>query len=413
MFYKYFYILLLTLFYLSCSDNPTDSEKTGAIEGRVRDYNSGGSISDASITTDPATYSVTTNSLGDFEITGVNPGSYSVTASKEGYKTNSVNVAVTADNSTSTIIFLISATPTALFTVDPPSGDTLTIFNFDASGCTDNEDSLSVLQVRWDWENDGNWDTGYSTTKTATHQYFIEGTYTVKLEVKNTIGLTDNHIILVSVHSHENGTVTDIDGNTYITVKIGNQWWMAENLQVTHYRNGDAIPNITDDAEWGGLSTGAYCNYDNNESNVETYGRLYNWHAVGDSRNIAPDSWHVPTDEEWKELEMYLGMSQSEADEEGDRGTDEGGKLKAAGTENWWGSNNGASNESGFTALPGGYRSGMAVDFSYMGHSAHFWSSTAVYGSSAWSRILYYYNAQILRDFTPKESGFSLRCVMD
>lgn len=94
------------------------------------------------------------------------------------------------------------------------------------------------------------------------------------------------------------GTVTDIDGNVYQTIKIGNQWWMAKNLKVTHYRNGEAIPNITNDSEWINLSTGAYCAYNNDNGNIATYGLLYNWYTVVDSRNIAPSGWHVPTDDE-------------------------------------------------------------------------------------------------------------------
>ena len=152
-------------------------------------------------------------------------------------------------------------------------------------------------------------------------------------------------------------TVTDIDGNTYKTVKIGNQIWMAENLKVTHYRNGDIIPNVTNNFEWAYLSTGAWCVHDNDGSYANTYGYLYNWYAVNDIRNIAPEGWHVPTDEEWKELEMYLGMSQTEADDTGYRGTNEGGKLKEAGTTHWETPNTGATNETGFSALPGGCRS--------------------------------------------------------
>lgn len=97
----------------------------------------------------------------------------------------------------------------------------------------------------------------------------------------------------------ETGKVTDIDGNTYKTVKIGNQWWIAENLKVTHYRNGDAIPEVTDNEQWKNLNSGAYCAYDNNESNAAVYGYLYNWYAMNDSRNIAPEGWYVPSDEEW------------------------------------------------------------------------------------------------------------------
>ena len=105
----------------------------------------------------------------------------------------------------------------------------------------------------------------------------------------------------------ETGTVTDIDGNTYVTVKIGEQWWMAENLKVTHYRNGDSIPNITADIQWAALDTGAWCSYDNNPDNVNHYGRLYNWYAVTDSRNIAPAGWHVATNDEWIALITILG----------------------------------------------------------------------------------------------------------
>lgn len=138
-------------------------------------------------------------------------------------------------------------------------------------------------------------------------------------------------------------TVTDYDGNVYQTVLIGDQCWMMENLKVTHYRNGDPIPHVTDGVTWGNLTSGAYCNYNNDEGNVATYGRLYNWYAVDDSRNIAPAGWHVPSDAEWQTLVDYLG---------GDAVA--GGKMKEAGTTHWASPNTGATNESGFTALPGG-----------------------------------------------------------
>ena len=207
--------------------------------------------------------------------------------------------------------------------------------------------------------------------------------------------------------------LTDIDGNVYKTVKIGDQWWMAENLEVTHYRNGDAIPNVTYNTEWSNLTTGAYCEYDNNVSNVETYGRLYNGYAVTDSRNIAPAGWHMPTDYEWKQLEMYLGMSQSEADDIGWRGTDEGGKLKESGTEHWVSPNTGATNESGFFALPGGYRSNYGT-YSPLGTYAHFWSATVHGSSSAWYRGLDYSSSSgVGRGNSGKQGGFSVRCVRD
>ena len=214
------------------------------------------------------------------------------------------------------------------------------------------------------------------------------------------------------------GTVTDTDGNVYQTVTIGAQVWMAENLKVTHYRNGVAIPNVTDGLTWDVLTTGASCEYNNNVSNVATYGRLYNWYAASDSRNIAPAGWHVPSDAEWKQLEMYLGMSQAEADAFGWRGFTEGGKLKEAGTAYWSPSNPGATNESGFSALPGGCRITWVDSNFYgqMGQRAYFWSSTD--GNSggyihALIRALEAWDSAIWHVFATKECGFSIRCVRD
>jgi uncharacterized protein (TIGR02145 family) len=210
----------------------------------------------------------------------------------------------------------------------------------------------------------------------------------------------------------ETGTVTDIDGNVYQTIKIGGQWWMVENLKVTHYRNGDPIPDVMDAGEWSALSTGAYCSYDNDEDHVSTYGCLYNWYAVDDSRSIAPQGWHVPSDAEWKQLEKCLGMSQTEADSIYWRGTDEGGKLKEAGTAHWNSPNTGATNESGFTALPGGYRYGYGT-FNSIGYSGFFWSSTEYTGPDVWCRNLSCHYAGVHRYYDDKQSGFSVRCVRD
>jgi len=207
-------------------------------------------------------------------------------------------------------------------------------------------------------------------------------------------------------------TITDIDGNVYQTIEIGDQWWMMENLKVTHYRNGDPIPNVTEEGPWSGITTGAYCDYDNDPANAETYGRLYNWFAVNDSRNIAPEGWHVPSDVEWMQLELYLGMSQAEADATGWRGTGEGGKLKEAGTMHWNPPNTGATNESGFSALPAGSRYAFGF-YRNMGSYAAFWCSTEHYTHSAWDRILAWDNSQIGRDSHGGTFGLSVRCVRD
>jgi len=208
-------------------------------------------------------------------------------------------------------------------------------------------------------------------------------------------------------------TVTDIDGNVYKTVRIGDQLWMAGNLKVTHYRNGDPIPQVTDASGWKDLSSGACCCYDNDPDLVADYGRLYNWHAVIDARRIAPEGWHVATDLDWKELEMELGMTQGEADDYGWRGGYEGvgGKLKDTGTAFWSSPNTSASNLSGFSALPGGYRTSDIGYFMFMGDVARFWTATENPPAHAWTRALKYDRSHIDRTGWYKECGFSVRCV--
>jgi len=207
------------------------------------------------------------------------------------------------------------------------------------------------------------------------------------------------------------GTLTDIDGNVYQTIKIGNQWWMVENLKVTHYNNGDSIPNVIENGLWSGLITGAYCNYNNNTSNVSTYGRLYNWHVVNDSREIAPTGWHVPTDDEWKELEMSLGMSQMQADTLVWRGTNEGGQMKEAGFAHWPSPNSGATNSSGFKALPGGFRRDTG-QFINLNDTGHWWAKNGS-GAEAMNRALKYTYSQVLRLYYSKQNGYSIRCIKD
>jgi uncharacterized protein (TIGR02145 family) len=199
-------------------------------------------------------------------------------------------------------------------------------------------------------------------------------------------------------------TVTDIDGNVYPTVKIGNQWWMAENLKVTHYRNGAEIPNITGVVDWMNQTTGAYCNYDNNEQNVPVYGRLYNWYAAHDSRQIAPAGWHVPSDAEWQKLIHCLGG-----------GDVAGGKMKVTGTGLWDSPNTGATNESGFSAIPGGWRL-LCFFWSYysLGETAAYWSSTIVDSEHAWALYLHYdYSTATRYSDKSKSHGFSVRCIRD
>ena len=196
--------------------------------------------------------------------------------------------------------------------------------------------------------------------------------------------------------------LTDIDGNEYQAVQIGEQLWMSENLKVTKYRDGTAIPTGLSNSEWENTTSGAYAVYDNNETHADTYGYLYNWYAVDDSRNIAPDGWHVPTDDEWTTLTDYLGGTSVA-----------GGKMKETGTSHWNSPNTGATNESGFTAFPGGYRNDGDGNYGNIGSSGYFWSSSEIYSSLAWERLLNYNSSEVNRYYTNKEHGFSVRCVRD
>ncbi|MBN2570891.1 MAG: fibrobacter succinogenes major paralogous domain-containing protein [Ignavibacteriales bacterium] len=199
-------------------------------------------------------------------------------------------------------------------------------------------------------------------------------------------------------------TVTDIDGNVYNTVTIGTQVWMKENLKVTRYRNGEAIPLVTDSIAWSCLSTSAYCSYDNSTTQSNIYGYLYNWYAVNDSRNIAPEGWHVPSDYEWTQLIDYLGGT-----------TVAGGKMKVTGLTYWAAPNTGATNESNFSALPGGYRYPADGVFYLIGKGGYWWSNTVGPDiiSNAWMSSAIYNNTHAPLYYYDKRHGYSVRCVKD
>ncbi len=228
--------------------------------------------------------------------------------------------------------------------------------------------------------------------------------------------------------SNEFGTATDLDGNIYKTIKIGNQWWMAENLRVLQYPYAKSIPLITDNTTWAALSDNgtddACCYYENSNTNKNTYGVLYTWaaamgdNAISSSANpsgvqgVCPTGWHLPSDAEWKVLEKYLGMSQADADATNWRGTDVGSKLKEKGTLHWLAPNTGASNESGFFALPGGGRSASNGTFISLIYSGFWWSTTECSSIYAWNRHLSYEKQGVYRyDYYYKSNGFSVRCV--
>jgi len=288
-------------------------------------------------------------------------------------------------------------------------------------------DQSSNLPNIWVWEF-GDGDT--STLQNPKHIYSLVGQYTVKLTATNPYG--SNTITMekyITVMNLETGSVTDYEGKLYKTVKIGNQWWMAENLNTRHFYNGTEIPLVESNSDWAELSYSqkAFCYYDNSSTHGTMYGALYTWSAAmngeastninpSNVQGICPCGWHLPSDVEWMELEMSLGMSYVQAYEMGWRGTDEGDKMKS--TSGWFNEGNGTNN-SGFSALPGGQRAdGTFIDLTQL---ALFWSSTEyfnmthlafnrtlsyAYPQVGWFRSAHYYGY-------PKNYGFSVRCIKD
>jgi len=196
------------------------------------------------------------------------------------------------------------------------------------------------------------------------------------------------------------GSLTDRDGNIYKTIQIGTQTWMVSNLKTTRLNDGTKIPVVNSSYSWDTLSVQGCCWLDNNPTYRVTYGILYNWHAVN-SGKLCPSGWHAPSDNEWKVLIDYLG---------GESGA--GGKLKEAGLSHWYSPNNGATNDTYFRALPGGYRS--VTDSLYHDlHQAGYWWTTSGIGDNAFVHSMNSLDNFVHREFLPKRSGFSVRCVWD
>jgi uncharacterized protein (TIGR02145 family) len=203
------------------------------------------------------------------------------------------------------------------------------------------------------------------------------------------------------------GTVTDIDGNVYKTIQIGEQTWMAENLKTTRYQNGDPLDHITDPNKWGNytIQTGAYIYYDNDEQNKDIHGAHYTWYAAADERYVAPVGWHVPTVEDWQKLINYL--------DPGNR-RDYGHNLRETTTAHWYGArqmNRAATNSTGFTAIPSGKVVGVSGSFWDLGWgSAYYWTSTGTWDGSS---CVYLHQFISISYGEPNARGFNIRCVKD
>ncbi|MCX6223661.1 MAG: PKD domain-containing protein [Bacteroidia bacterium] len=312
--------------------------------------------------------------------------------------------------------------PTASFTVSPETGTVSALFAFDASGCTDAETPVGQLQVRWDWDGNGTW-TPFTETKTASHLYAQAGSYTVVMEVKDGDGLTSTVSKTITVSATAvaaaaaaatpvvvpDGNITDPrDKNTYPYKRIGTQTWMIKNLAwlpaVSPSKDGSETSPYYYVYAYHGSSVSAA----KATPNYATYGVLYNWEAA---KKACPSGWHLPSDDEWKVLEKYLGMSEADANTYNNRRSGVvGGKLKESGTGHWRSPNQGANNSSGFMALPGGNRGNDRV-FDILVNYAYFWSSSESGSLSVWSRDLDYGSDGVGRYVSSRSVGFSVRCL--
>ena len=249
-------------------------------------------------------------------------------------------------------------------------------------------------------------------TLTLEYTGFVIYTHTYTIDsLKIFEDAVGNLPLLVELEKVNDLTVTDIDGNVYNTVTIGTQVWMAENLNTTKYNDGTAIPNITVNATWAALTTGAYSDYENNAVNSTTYGRLYNWYVVDNNastkvasnggKNVCPTGWHVPTVAEFTTLSTYLG---------GDAVA--GGKLKETGTTHWSSPNTGATNVTGFTALPGGRRD-LDGSFYYIFNGGFWWATTAIDDTYARALLLDAWLNELALLTPYLKNGYSVRCLKD
>ncbi len=238
----------------------------------------------------------------------------------------------------------------------------------------------------------------------------------------------------VGIVSNPGAGVT-FGGYSYATVVLGNgQEWLAENLRTTTYANGDPIPNVTDGLQWIGQTTGAWVHYEDDASHLNSllvqvknpkneqiaadYGKLYNWFAVADPRNVCPTAWHVPTKAEWSALLSYLDPAYKVNDQ---TSYTAGGKMKSTGTQYWKSPNNGATNESGFSGLPGGQRYGNGGYFTELGSQGNWWTATedaeGVQGENGAEEAKFFrlhFNTNRMERFSSdKRTGLCVRCVRD
>jgi uncharacterized protein (TIGR02145 family) len=390
----------------------------GDISGIVTDAGTKQPLQTAKVTLGPTNETVTTGSDGKYLFKSLAPGNYQVHASKQNYA-EGTNSATVTSASTTDIDFELDAIPALHYSeTDLNFKFDLTSLSFSISKsgtgkvgylCTPSQNWITVSPNSGDVDEETDV-ISVTVNRNGLNQKIIKERIVVRTTFNQYIFLDT---ITVTLWSHNPivfnpgltyGNVTDIEGNVYKTIQIGTQTWMAENLRATKYNDNTPIPHESEAGKWPILITPAYCWYDNNEYYRTDYGALYNWFAVSTGK-LCPTGWHVPSADELRTLGTYLG------------GNDKAYvKLKEIGTYHWESPNEGATNESGFTALPAGYRYETDGSDADMGRAFGIWSSEQYNTVNSYFRQIVqlggtnnYTNVTIC----PKQAGGSVRCIKD
>jgi uncharacterized protein (TIGR02145 family) len=388
-------LIIMGIFLSRCK--PQEIMLHGDIKGQVTDALTSEPVEAASVKIDQSNDSTTTGSDGTYLLRNLNPGSYEIQASKFTYALYKKNVTVVSaepQNIDFPLIGIPEPNPFPLF-LDFRLDSTTLSFSISNSGKGKFTYVLKPSQT-WITVSPAN---GDITNETDTIAVTINKTGLSKSIYKESIKIFSLEQVPLAdkiIPVYLNG-VMDGDGNYYKVVTIGTQTYMAENLKTTRYIDGTAVPFVTDKTVWNTNNTPGYCWYNDASTYKDTYGALYNWYAVNTGK-LCPTGWHVPTNDEWKILENYIGGSTS------------GNKLRETGTTHWLAPNDG-TNESGFTGLPGGWRnSGNPDGFFGLGDHGAWWSSTeylTTYGDDWWIS-----NAVDFA-YDPKQNSLSVRCLKD
>jgi uncharacterized protein (TIGR02145 family) len=437
---NYITIAIAIMSLAACSskdDSEAVEQGTGSIYGVVSDKTTGYPVSSAEVALSPSGEQTVTDARGLYEFVDLEAGNYRLHVSRAGYA-DLVNYSLKVEAGEDTEGNLqIEKLPPSL-RITNSSGDDIDSLNFgsdpDVTTANFNVFNDGAAVLTWDIVESSEWIISVSKrsgtlqpgkkqgiTVTIDRDLLESGENITTLNVNSDDG--SKEITVLAEEETCGGDFTDSrDGQVYPTVQIGTQCWMSKNMNIgTRVAGSNYTTHQTSGIQ-------KMC-YDNSESNCTTYGGLYNWDEAvnGEKSNsvkyvsgsstviqgICPDGWHVPSDEEFKTLEKYLGMSSSEADDIFYRGTDEGRKLKSRDYWDEYDSSTSGTNSSGWSGLPGGYRYDSGGTFYYVGTDGGWWSSSEYSSSNAWFRSLSYGDAAVGRGTNDKSYGFSVRCLLN